>query len=281
MWVEEDGAKNALSESCVSLPTFADRRHGPVLRVLHQELLVNVVDGRPVPNLFVYPKPWYRDGAMMTMAFEKTGNLHVIKQWVAGLSDPFDRNNGGDTEADNPGEVLYLASLVGGKEGVLVPAAREALRRFETNGHIVGRTDSAPHPVYQTKWAKFGLRSLGLEDPYAVPQVTDAYATLFWWAYREDDMPDQPVLVSDDYPYLTWAGCHYSGKRLGKISDRDYPLTWEAKASQAQYDGMNRVAPSYAEQEICTPHTWHAAEAFLYLFESERGQNQGGVPDDS
>ena len=41
----------------------------------------------------------------------------------------------------------------------------------------------------------------------------------------------------------------------------------EAKASQARYSGMDRVAPVYAEQKICTPHTWHAAEAFLYLLE--------------
>jgi hypothetical protein len=38
------------------------------------------------------------------------------------------------------------------------------------------------------------------------------------------------VILSDNYPYLTWAGCHYTGQKLGKLSDRDYPLTWEAKA---------------------------------------------------
>ena len=52
-------------------------------------------------------------------------------------------------------------------------------------------------------------------------------------------------------------------RKLGKLSDRDYPLTWEATASQARYEGMNRLAPVYAEQRICAPHTWHAAEAFL------------------
>ena len=38
-----------------------------MLRVLHQELLFNIIGGKPVPNLFVYPKPWYRDGAMVAM----------------------------------------------------------------------------------------------------------------------------------------------------------------------------------------------------------------------
>lgn len=267
VWVEEGGKKNPLSTGRVSLPDFADHRQGLVLRVLHQELLVNVVDGRPVPNLFVYPKPWYRDGAMMAMVFEKTNNLHLIKKWVANLREPFDKNNGGETEADNPGQILYLVSLVSDKDHLLVPAARKALMRFETNGHISGRSDFAPHPVYQTKWAKFGLQSLGLDDPYTVPKVEDRYASLFWWDYKNGDKADQPVILSDDYPYLTWAGCHYTGQKLGKLSDRDYPLTWEAKASQARYDEMNRIAPVYADQRICTPHTWHAAEAFLCLLE--------------
>ena len=64
------------------------------------------------------------------------------------------------------------------------------MKRCEKGKHIEGRSDFAPHPVYQTKWAKFGLRSLGLEDPYEVPQVADSYATLFWWAYRADDRPN-------------------------------------------------------------------------------------------
>jgi hypothetical protein len=270
VWVEEHGAKKPLSLSRVSLPTFADQRHGLVLRVLHQELLVNVVEGRPVPNFFVYAKPWYRDGAMMAMAFEKTNNLHLIRNWVADLREPFDKNNGGEEEADNLGQVLYLISLASDKDHALVPTVRRALTRFEKDGHILGRSDFAEHPVYQTKWAKFGLRSLGLEDPYTVPHVDDGYATLFWWAYMGDDKTDQSVIVSNDYPYLTWAGCHCTGQKLGKLSDRDYPLTWEANASQARYEGMHRVAPVLAQQRICTPHTWHAAEAFLYLLEDQR-----------
>ena len=78
------------------------------------------------------------------------------------------------------------------------------------------------------------------------------------------------MIESDDYPYLTWAGSHYAGPRKGKLSDRDYPLTWEAKASQADYAGMRLVAPAFTGQKLCAPHTWHAAEAFLYLFDEKR-----------
>jgi len=207
---------------------------------------------------------------MMAMVFAKTGNLGLIKDWVLGLRDPFDKNNGGETEADNLGQALYLISLVGDQMHPLVPAIRRELTRFEKGRHIEGRSDFAPHPVYQTKWAKFGLMSLGLDDPYCVPKTADSYATLFWWAYKDDDKPGQQVIASDDYPYLTWAGCHYASQKKGKLSDRDYPLTWESRASQARYDGMRRIAPVYAEQKLCAPHTWHAAEAFLYLLEDRK-----------
>jgi hypothetical protein len=265
VWLEEGGKRTALTRGHVSLPSFAGHRHAAVLRVLHQELLVNVIDGKPVPNFMVYAKPWYRDGAMMAMAFQKTGNLGLIKDWVTGLREPFDKNNGDEEEADNPGEVLYLISLVAGKDHPLVPTTLQALKRFEKDSHIEGRSDFASHPVYQTKWAKFGLKSLGLDDPYATPQVVDSYATLCWWAHQGDDQLGQEVIESDDYPYLTWAGSHHTGKHEGKLGDWDYPLTWEAKASQANHRGMDFISPKYAEAKLCTPHTWHATEAFLYL----------------
>src|SRR4051812_15161905 len=191
VWLEEGAKRTALTRRDVSLPNFAGHRYAAVLRVLHQELLVNVIDGRPVPNFLVYDKPWYRDGAMMAMVFKETGNLGLIRDWVLGLREPFDRNNGGETEADNLGQALYLISLVSDKDHPLVPVVLRESKRFEKGRHIEGRSDFAPHPVFQTKWAKFGLRALGLADPYEVPQVADSYATLFWWAYKADDRPGQ------------------------------------------------------------------------------------------
>ncbi len=90
VWLEKAGNRAALTRGHVSLPSFAGHRHASVLRVLHQELLINVIDGKPVPNFLVYPKPWYRDGAMMAMAFQRTGNLPLIKDWVSSLREPFD-----------------------------------------------------------------------------------------------------------------------------------------------------------------------------------------------
>jgi len=73
----------------VKLPTFEGHRYGRVLRVLHQELLVNVTPAGPVPNFFVYSRPWYRDGAMMALAFRETGNLtssDSVNEAVGGTS---------------------------------------------------------------------------------------------------------------------------------------------------------------------------------------------------
>jgi hypothetical protein len=31
---------------------------------------------------------------------------------------------------------------------------------------------------------------------------------------------------------------------------------------------MRLIAPEYAEEKLAAPHTWHAAEMFLYLMDS-------------
>ena len=44
-------------------------------------------------------------------------------------------------------------------------------------------------------------------------------------------------------------------------------MTWESHASQADYEGMRLVDPSFVDRRLSMPHTWHAAEMFLYLWE--------------
>ena len=275
VWVEEAGRRECLrgTDRPVRLPAFAEHRYPQVMRVLHHELLVNVIDGRPVPNFFVYDKPWYRDGAMMALCFKATGNLDVIRDWVLHLDEPFDRNNNGETEADNLGQALFLVSLFSGKDHPIVPKVLKELPRFEVQGpdgkYIKGRSDFAEHPAYQTKWAKYGLAALKLNDPYVVPKVQDSYSALFWMAYKEAYVPGRDSDDRRDYPYLGWACDHFHGTKEGPIGNRDYPLTWEQRASQAKYDGMRVVSEEYTKQRLAAPHTWHAAEVFLYLLGRE------------
>ena len=271
IWLDQGGQRTALegTRSAVRLPDFAGKKFPQVLRVLHQELLVNIVEAGPVPNFFVYNKPWYRDGAMVALALKETGNLDLLKPWILSLREPFDRNNKGETEPDNLGQALFLVSLVSDRNHPLVAKVLAEVPRFEksddTGKHIRGRSDFGEHPVYQTKWLKYGLRALGLPDPYVVPKVEDGYSALFWMDYREQHVPGKDSDDRGRYPYLGWACDHFHGTRKSPLSNRDYPLTWEAHASGAHYDGLKIIAPILAERKISPPHTWHAAEAFLLL----------------
>ncbi len=118
-WIEEGGQRISVegTRAPVKLPTFAGRRYAQVLRVLHQELLVNITPAEPVPNFFVYSKPWYRDGAMMALAFRETGNLDLVREWILGLREPFDRNNAGVTTKNFNGKKNIVTTQVPARHG--------------------------------------------------------------------------------------------------------------------------------------------------------------------
>lgn len=270
VWVEEDGRRTRLTDGPLRLPRFEGYEHAPLLRSLHHEIVINVVNGKPVPNLFVYGKPWRRDAAMVCMCLQETGNLHLVEEWIKGLTKPFDRNNQGNCEPDNLGQTLYMISLVSNASHPLVQTILDAARRCRKGNHITGPTDFAEHPVFQTKWLKFGLRSLGLDDAYQVPEVYDSYSALFWMDYRDAHVEGDPFdeRSKELYPYLGWAEAHFHGWPANLAFARDqYPATWEAQASQADYSQMAHICSEYVDRRICAPHSWHAAEMFLYLLE--------------
>lgn len=262
--------KIILSEGALSLPDFKGNRYAPILRVLHQEMLFHISGGLPLPNLFVYKTPWYRDAAMVCMCLQKTGNLSLIRNWVLSLSAPYDQNNAGNCEPDNLGQALYLISAVSDASHPLVPAILQEAQRISKNRHLCGLSDFAPHPVYQTKWLKFGLGQLHLPDTYAIPQVPDSYDALFWWDYRDAhcDCPRFDETTVKLYPYLGWAQSHfYHEAPPMELLAPTYPYTWEQEASQADYAPLRILSASYVNSRRSPSHTWHAAEAFLYLYE--------------
>lgn len=262
----------------IHLPTFSDLRYSEVLKELHHEILINIIDSKPLPNFFVYQKPWRRDGAMMAMCLEKTGNLDLIKNWVLSLSEPFDFNNAGEAEADNLGQTLYLLSFFTDKSYPLVQQIVQEAKKFEVSNpegtFIKGRSDFHEAPVYQTKWLKFGLAKLDLPDSYIIPQIQDNYSALFWWAYKDSYMPGTLDAYNewkdDKYPYIGWAADNFHGLKRNPVSSRDYPLTWEMNASQANYLGMKIIDPVYVSEKCSAPHTWHAAEIFLNLLQIKK-----------
>jgi hypothetical protein len=277
VWVEEKGGRELLSRgSSVRLPRFDGHPQARWLRALHAEILVNIMPGGPVPNLWVYPRPWYRDAAMMLMCLRETGNLGLAEAWCLGLHKVFDRNNAGDPEADNLGQVLFMLSLFEARKHPLVEAVMKAVSGYRRDGHIVGRTDGAQRPVYQTKWLKFGLRALGLDDPYRIPAVFDAYSALFWMDFRDKHVAGDRFSAKAlrDYPYLNWAEAHfYDGPPPEPLGELGAPLSREGLAGEAEYWRLQPLVDRGivpAEQvaaRMCTPHTWHAAEMFLYLLQ--------------
>jgi DUF1680 family protein len=264
----------------LTLPSFGKHQYNEVLKVLNHEILINILDSKPLPNFFVYKKPWRRDGAMMAMCLVKTDNTNLIKNWVLSLNEPYDRNNAGETEADNLGQTLYLLSLFADKKHPLVKQTLAEIQKYEVNDshgrYIKGRSDFHEAPVYQTKWLKFGLHSLGIKESYTIPKIQDNYSSLFWWDYKDSymngtkDAYDQ--WKDDKYPYIGWAADHFHGMKRNPVSNRDYPLTWEIQASQADYKGMSIIDEEYVKAKNSSPHTWHAAEMFLYLI-SDKFQN--------
>jgi hypothetical protein len=267
LFLEENGKRTTLSTVPVRLPEFTGERFPNILRALHQEILINILEGKPVPNFLVYPKPWYRDSAMTAMVLRRTGNIGLIREWIMSLRDPFDHNNGGGNEADNLGEVLYLISCVSDRGHPLVSSTVKEIDRFKKGDYIVGSTDFAEHPVYQTKWLKFGLKGLGLPDQaFVVPQMKDSYASLFWWDFKDGQIgPEFSLHDAQYYPYLAWARDHLDGGHTGPVTAGDHPLSWEAYASGADYKGMSVVSADFTNGKVAAPHTWHAAEMFLAL----------------
>lgn len=272
VWIIQDNSKIAVkgTDTSLKLPEFKEYKYPDILKVLHHEILINIIDGKPVPNFLVYKNPWRRDGAMMAMCLKQTDNINLIRDWTLSLTDPYDRNNSGETEADNLGQTLFLLSFFTDKNHPLVTKIIEETRKYEVSGikgiYIKGRSDFHEVPVYQTKWLKFGLKALGLTDHYSIPEVKDDYSALFWWDYKDNYMPGTTDANNKDkYPYLGWACDNFHGTRTSPISNRDYPLTWEIDASQADYKGMALVDEKYVQQRNSSPHTWHASEVFLYL----------------
>ncbi len=265
----------------VCLPTFGDKSFGKVLRVLLHEVLFNVKDGKVYPNIFVYDKPWLRDAAMAGMVFEKTGNTHLIKDWVSQMDVFYDCQNGGARELDNLGEFLYLKGLFSETrtDESVDKACAEIRRHVVCKGdgaYIVGQTDFLPNNQYITKFARVGLAKVGGKLVLTNAPNKGVYYDLLWFADSSRHNRRVFRIVKDgiaswrghyDFPYIEWARGHYYGTWNMPFSNSRLVLSWEADASSANYEGMRRISSAAANRGMAFPHTWTAAEMFLRLYD--------------
>ena len=261
-----------LCQSKINLPSFEGYKYQKQLRILHHEILINIIDGKPVPNYFVYNKPWYRDGAMMGMVLKATNNLHLIKDWILSINELYDKNNCGNEEPDNLGQLLYLISLVSDKNNPIVEKIIQEAKRISENGLLTGLTDFGDHRIYSTLWMIYGLNALGIENDYfRVPEKFDNYSRMFW---MDRTNIERSTHYENEYnwlyPYLWWAVKHFENEPIDNaLLNITYPMTWEKEASQADYENIRHLSKIYSVNKYCAPHTWHGAEMFLYLIEME------------
>lgn len=261
-----------LTASDLILPDFEEYKYPIQLRILHHEVLINIIDGKPVPNYFVYKKPWYRDSAMMGMVLKKTGNLRLIKDWILSLDELYDKNNAGNCEPDNLGQLLYLISLVSDKNNPMVKKAIDEAKRITNNGLLTGLTDFNNHEIYSTLWLKFALNALDIQEGFIkIPNEFDSYARMFWM--DRQDVEKETEYANEYnifYPYLWWAVKHFENEKIDEeYLNITYPMSWEKEASQARYEDIRQLSKVYADNNLSAPHTWHASEMFLYLIETE------------
>lgn len=260
------------TQSKINLPDFEDYRYPRIMKVLHHEILINIADSKPLPNLYVYKEPFRREASMMAMCLNYTNNLHLIKEWIISLDSPFDKNK---LDAGNLGQTLYLISLLNSKNNTLINKTLEEARKLEYKNeyvkYISGRTDSVNTPVYASKWLKFGLKSLKMKDEYSIPFTEDSYSALIWWdfqSYYKNGTKDS--CNKSNRPYFGWACDHYHGNFNSPVGKFDYPLTWEKDIATVNYEPMKKIDKAYVEAKIAAPHSWHAAEMFLYLLELKK-----------
>ncbi len=110
-----------------------------------------------------------------------------------------------------------------------------------------------------------------MPDNFRIPECEDSYASLCWWDKEGIHLPATWAFENNqNYPYLTWAEAHFrKAPPPLHLAGTSFPLTWESHASEADYTNMDCIDPHYRANRICLPHTWHAAEMFLYLIECE------------
>ena len=271
VYIYENNMQVIMAESRLGLPLFEGKKYAPVLRVLHHEILMNVDEGMPLPNFLVYQKTTYRAAAMMTMVLKQTNNLNLISNWVANLKEPYNRSIEGSPEIDNLGEALYIVSTVSDSKHPLIDKILEEADGYKNSDYIEGKTEDSFHPVYQTKWIKFGLKALGISDNYKIPLIYDNYSPVFWLDFKTQNVGGRQFddITSLNSPYLTWAEDHTFNQKRAIVSLVDYPLSWESESKSANYLGMNVVDPIYTQSKICATHGWHAAEMFLLLMEQK------------
>ncbi|MBO5373887.1 MAG: hypothetical protein J6A54_00375 [Clostridia bacterium] len=270
--MEREGTA-CLAEGKINLPDFEEYKYPAQLRILHQEILTSFIDKTPVPNIYVYDTAWYRDGAMMALALDKTGNIELLRDWALSVTDIYDRNNKGNEEPDNLGQLAFVLSFFVDKDYPLVGKILAEAKRIMDNGMLTGITDYNHHEEYSTLWLKYALERLKIDTSFVkISKKFDNYSRMFWMDRTEVERSTPYENNYDEwYPYLWWAVKHFENEPVDeKYLEVKYPMSWEICASEAKYEKIAPLSEEYAKNKCGAPHSWHASEMFMYLIEMKK-----------
>lgn len=271
VYIQKNNKSKLIKGTSVKLKlyNFKNQNYKNMKKVLYHEILFNIKNNKIYPNIMVYDSPWYRDAAITSMVLKQTNNESLIKKW--NITTIYDKQNKGDNEADNLGEVLYILSVQGNTDSKLIQKIEEEAEKNANenkNGYYIeGNTDFSHHARYQNMWYSFGMDALGKRKKYNYTKTKDSYSATAWWS--SDVLSGDLVNASStkDYPYLSWAQYHTNHSGITFVNANLYPLSWEKNASEANYNAVSIINEYYVENKISPTHTWTASELLLFLLD--------------
>ena len=265
------------SKNKINLPNFEESKVGRILKVLHQEILVNINQGKPRTTLMAKTNEsgLYREGMMAAMVLEETKNTWLFENWMKQIGSIYDcrnkleKNETKCTEsADNPGQLLYLLGAITNSRQDLTNKIKAEVRQKAVDGEFVGEVDGEKMGYYPTALLINGARKnkidLGYDFNLGKP---DKYLGLTWWLndYKEAKHGN---IVDPMHPAKEWASVHQEPDHYGltTILDEAYPLTFDGELTEAEAEEQKLINEHYShEKGPRLSSIWHASEMFLML----------------
>ena len=267
----------ATSKKKIHLPEFNESPVGRVLKVLHQEILVNINHGKPKVTLLAKTNEagLYREGMVAAMVLEKTQNTWLFEEWIKQINNIYDCRNKlekNETKcvesADNPGQLLYLLGAIENNRQDLVNKIKTEVKRKVVDGEFTGLVDGSEMGYYPTALLINGARKNKIDLGYDLRlDKTDKYLGLTWWlnGYKEAKHGN---IVDPMHPAKEWASVHQEPGHYGltTILDEAYPLTFDGELTSEEADEQKLINEHYSH--VNGPRLssiWHASEMFLML----------------
>ena len=265
------------SKNKINLPNFEESKVGRILKVLHQEILVNINQGKPRTTLMAKTNEsgLYREGMMAAMVLEETKNTWLFENWMKQIGSIYDcRNKLEKNEpkcvesADNPGQLLYLLGAITNNRQDLINKIRTEVKQKAIDGEFTGKVDEEEMGYYPTALLINGGRKNRIELGYDFNLgKPDKYLGLTWWLndYKEAKHGN---IVDPIHPAKEWASVHQEPGHYGltTILDEAYPLTFDGELTEAEAEEQKLINEHYShEKGPRLSSIWHASEMFLML----------------